>query len=70
MKEILRCLINKFYHLKYDPLCFKNRGMAVAWNGEKTYFKKERLDFLKEAKELEDKNWFEFLSKHINSSRS
>jgi len=70
MKEILRYLINKFYHLKYNPLCSKNRGMAIAWNGRKTYFKKERLDFLKEAEELGDKNWFEFLSKQMSASRS
>ncbi|MBU2472733.1 class I SAM-dependent methyltransferase [Patescibacteria group bacterium] len=70
MKEILRYLINKFYHLKYNPFYFRNKGMAIAWNGKKTYFKKERLDFMKEAKELGDKNWFKFLSSHINSSRS
>jgi len=70
MKEILRYLINKFYHLKYNPFYSKNQGMAIAWNGKKTYFKKERLNFIKEAKELGDKNWSKFLSSHANSSRS
>lgn len=70
MKEVIRYFINKFYHLKYNPLCSENKAMAIAWNTRKTYFRKERLDFLKEAESLGDKNWFEFLSSHINASRS